>query len=98
MTPEVAGRNVLVVDDEPQITRLLRATLSGHGYAVRTAGDGDEALEIIRVWRPDVVITDLSMPNMAGIELCLRLRAKSQVPIIVPWVGYQFEPGDESDT
>jgi two-component system, OmpR family, KDP operon response regulator KdpE len=83
MTPDSAGRNVLVVDDEPQITRVLRTTLSGHGYSVRTAGDGDEALEVIRGWNPDVVITDLAMPNMAGIELCLRIRAKSQVPIIV---------------
>src|SRR5689334_15812107 len=83
MLTDSAARNVLVVDDEPQITRVLRTTLSGHGYAVRTAGDGDEALEVIRGWRPDVVITDLTMPNMAGIELCQRIRAKSQVPIIV---------------
>jgi two-component system, OmpR family, KDP operon response regulator KdpE len=75
--------NVLVVDDEPQITRVLRTTLTGHGYLVRTAGDGDEALEIMRSWQPDVVITDLAMPNMAGLELCTRIRVKSQVPIIV---------------
>jgi two-component system, OmpR family, KDP operon response regulator KdpE len=78
-----APRNVLVVDDEPQITRVLRTTLSGHGYLVRTAGDGDEALEVMRGWQPDVVITDLSMPNMAGLELTRRIRAKSQLPIIV---------------
>jgi len=76
-------RNILVVDDETQITRVLRTTLSGHGYAVRTAGDGDEALEIMREWAPDLVITDLAMPNMGGLELCRRIRAKSQVPIIV---------------
>ena len=76
-------RNVLVVDDETQITRSLRTALSGNGYNVRTAGDGDEALEIMRGWTPDLVITDLSMPNMAGLELCGRIRAKSQVPIIV---------------
>jgi two-component system, OmpR family, KDP operon response regulator KdpE len=75
--------NVLVVDDEPQITRVLRTTLTGHGYLVRTAGDGDEALEVMRSWQPDVVITDLAMPNMAGLELCTRIRVKSQVPIIV---------------
>lgn len=80
---EGGGRHILVVDDEPQITRVLRTTLSGHGYVVRTAGDGDEALEIIRGWAPDLVITDLSMPNMSGLELCQRLRAKSHVPIIV---------------
>ena len=50
---------------------------------MRTAGDGDEALEIMRGWNPYSVITDLSMPNMAGLELCGRIRAKSQVPIIV---------------
>lgn len=76
-------RNVLVVDDEPQITRVLRTTLSGQGLSVRTAGDGDEALEVMRSWTPDLVITDLSMPNLTGLELCRRIRAKSQVPIIV---------------
>src|SRR5512147_1232817 len=76
-------RNVLVVDDEAQITRSLRTALSGNGYNVRTAGDGDEALEVMRGWTPDLVITDLSMPNMQGLELCSRIRAKSQVPIIV---------------
>ncbi len=76
-------RNILVVDDEPQITRVLRTTLSGHGYTVRTAGDGDEAVEVMRGWPPDLVVTDLSMPNMGGLELCRRIRAKSQVPIIV---------------
>lgn len=78
-----ARRNVLVVDDEAQITRSLRTALSGNGYNVRTAGDGDEAMEVMRSWAPDLVITDLSMPNMAGLELCARIRAKSQVPIIV---------------
>lgn len=76
-------RNVLVVDDEPQITRVLRTTLSSNGFMVRTAGDGDEALEVMRSWSPDLVITDLSMPNMAGIELCRRIRSKSNIPIIV---------------
>lgn len=75
--------NILVVDDEKQITRVLRTSLTGHGYFVRTAGDGDEALEVMRDWTPDLVITDLAMPNMAGLELCKRVRGKSQVPIIV---------------
>jgi two-component system, OmpR family, KDP operon response regulator KdpE len=76
-------QRILVVDDEPQITRVLRTTLSSHGYTVRTAGDGDEALEIMREWMPDLVITDLAMPNMEGLELCRRVRAKSAIPIIV---------------
>ncbi|PSH05250.1 MAG: DNA-binding response regulator [Acidobacteria bacterium] len=78
-----AQRNILVVDDESQITRVLRTALSSYGYGVRTAGDGDEALEIMRDWTPDLVITDLSMPNMGGLELCRRIRAKSALPIIV---------------
>jgi two-component system, OmpR family, KDP operon response regulator KdpE len=77
------ARNVLVVDDESQITRVLRTALSGHGYQVRSATDGDEALEVMRDWTPDLVITDLSMPNMGGLELCRRIRTKSAVPIIV---------------
>jgi two-component system KDP operon response regulator KdpE len=76
-------RRILVVDDEPQITRVLRATLSSHGYSIHTAGDGDEALEIMREWMPDLIITDLAMPNMEGTELCRRVRAKWTVPIIV---------------
>lgn len=83
MVEPSSRRNILVVDDEPQITRVLRTTLSGHGYTVRTAGDGDEAIEVMRGWPPDLVVTDLSMPNMGGLELCRRIRAKSQVPIIV---------------
>jgi two-component system KDP operon response regulator KdpE len=78
-----ARRNILIVDDEAQITRVLRTTLSANGYTVRTAGDGDEALEVMRGWPPDLVVTDLSMPNMGGLELCRRIRAKSAVPIIV---------------
>jgi len=76
-------RRILVVDDEPQITRVLRATLSSHRYSIHTAADGDEALEIMREWTPDLIITDLAMPNMDGTELCRRVRAKSTVPIIV---------------
>jgi two-component system, OmpR family, KDP operon response regulator KdpE len=75
--------NILVVDDEPQITRVLKTTLSSHGYGTRTAGDGDEALQIIKDWSPDLVITDLRMPNMDGLDLCRRVRETSQVPIIV---------------
>lgn len=75
--------NILVVDDETQITRVLRMALTGRGYNVRTAGDGVEALEVMQQWTPDLVITDLSMPNMGGLELCRRIRSKSAVSIIV---------------
>jgi two-component system KDP operon response regulator KdpE len=75
--------NILVVDDEPQITRVLKTTLSSQGYGVRTASDGDEALLILKDWTPDLVITDLRMPNLGGLELCRQIRARSRIPIIV---------------
>jgi two-component system KDP operon response regulator KdpE len=76
-------KHILVVDDESQITRVLRTSLSSHGYDIRVANDGETALEIMKDWTPDLVITDLAMPNMDGLELCRRLRTKTQVPIIV---------------
>ena len=76
-------RRILIVDDEPQITRVLRTSLNAHGYDLRVANDGQTALEITKDWTPDLMITDLSMPNMDGLELCRRFRTKSQAPIIV---------------
>jgi two-component system KDP operon response regulator KdpE len=74
---------ILVVDDEPQLTRVLRTGLSSRGYEVRAAADGLAGFEIFSDWHPDLVITDLAMPNVDGLELCRRLRAVSQVPIII---------------
>lgn len=74
---------ILVVDDEPQIARVLRTGLKSHGYDVRVAADGVSALETFGDWRPDLVVTDLAMPNLDGLELCRRLREVSQLPIIV---------------
>src|SRR3984957_14496921 len=76
-------RRILVVDDEPQITRVLRTSLSSQGYDLRVANDGETALEIMKDWSPELVITDLSMPNMDGLELCRKLRLTTQIPIIV---------------
>jgi two-component system KDP operon response regulator KdpE len=80
--PEGKG-NILVVDDEPQITRVLKTTLSSQGYGVRSAADGQQALDEMKNWPPDLVITDLRMPTMDGLELCRRVRKESRVPIIV---------------
>lgn len=74
---------ILVVDDEPQLTRVLRTGLKSRGYDVRAAADGLAGFEAFTDWHPDLVITDLAMPNVDGLELCRRLRAVSQVPIIV---------------
>jgi len=78
-----APRRILVVDDEPQITRVLRSSLMSNGYEVETAQDGVAALEKMATWPPDMVITDLAMPRMDGIALCAEIRANSDVPIIV---------------
>ena len=74
---------ILVVDDEPQLTRVLRTGLKSRGYDVRAAADGLSGLETFNDWHPDLVITDLAMPVVDGLELCRRLRSISQVPIIV---------------
>ncbi len=76
-------RNILVVDDEAQITRVLKTSLSSQGYGIRTASDGEEALQLMKDWMPDLIITDLRMPNMDGLQLCRRIRTESRIPIIV---------------
>jgi two-component system, OmpR family, KDP operon response regulator KdpE len=76
-------KRILIVDDEQQITVVLRSGLTKHGYDVRVANEGQAALELFAAWAPDLVITDLSMPNMNGLKLCQGLRARSSVPIIV---------------
>lgn len=74
---------LLVVDDEPQILRVMRTSLPARGFDVRTASSGEEALAEIRKEAPDVVILDLMMPGMSGLEVCRRLREFSKVPIVV---------------
>jgi two-component system KDP operon response regulator KdpE len=75
--------HILVVDDEPQITRVLRTALTAQGYEIRVANDGEMALEIMKDWTPSLIITDLSMPQLDGVQLCRRVRAVSQVPILI---------------
>jgi pilus assembly protein CpaE len=82
----VAGERILFVDDEEQIRKLLSAWLTRHGYEVSVANDGWEALKSIRTKAPDLVITDVNMPNMNGLELTRRLRADhrtARIPVIM---------------
>ena len=74
---------ILIVDDEPQIARVLRTALQSNGHEVTVARDGADALEAFLKTRPELVITDLAMPGMDGIELTREIRERSQVPIIV---------------
>ena len=75
--------NILVVDDEPQIRRVLRSTLSTQGYVITEAKTGEEALESLRKERPDLVLLDINMPGMGGIETCREIRRASDAPIIM---------------
>ena len=77
------GARILVVDDEPQIRHSLQTNLENRNYAVTTVASGEEALEAIVRQKPDVVIVDLVLPAMDGIELTRRIREQSPVPIIV---------------
>jgi two-component system KDP operon response regulator KdpE len=79
----VTTGRILVVDDEPQIRRVLRATLTAQGYEVHDARTGEDALNSIRDGRFDLILLDLSMPGMGGLETCRTIRATSEVAIIM---------------
>jgi two-component system KDP operon response regulator KdpE len=82
--PEKTERSkLLLIDDESQILRTLQATLASQGYEIKTSPNGLDGLILFREWRPDLVITDLSMPEMSGVELCREIRAIAATPIIV---------------
>ena len=74
---------ILVIDDEPQITRVLRAALSAQGYDVRTANDPEEGLRTYKEWTPDLVITDLMMPGISGVDVCHAIRSQGATPVLV---------------
>lgn len=74
---------LLIVDDETDVTRVLQAFFASQGFSTRSADDGSSALKILRDWQPDLIITDLSMPNVSGLALCREVRKSSPVPIIV---------------
>jgi two-component system, OmpR family, KDP operon response regulator KdpE len=77
-----AGR-ILVVDDDPQIRRVMRVTLTGQGYEVDDAKSGDAALERLREARFDLVLLDMNMPGMSGLEVCHSIRGQSEVAVIM---------------
>ncbi|HVH71267.1 MAG TPA: response regulator transcription factor [Candidatus Dormibacteraeota bacterium] len=79
----MTAANILVVDDEPQIRRVLRSTLTSSGYVIVEAKTGEEALERMRKERPDLVLLDVNMPGMGGIEACREIRRASDAPIIM---------------
>jgi two-component system KDP operon response regulator KdpE len=78
-----SGAVILVVDDEREIVRALSGALKAHGYAVLTASSGEEALELVAKQHPDLLLLDLLLPGMSGLEVCRQVRAESNVPIIV---------------
>jgi two-component system KDP operon response regulator KdpE len=75
--------HVLVIDDEPQMQRALRTILNAHNYQVSTAATGEEGLALAATEKPDVVILDLGLPDMDGVEVCTQLRQWTQIPIII---------------
>src|SRR2546429_8312884 len=77
------GASILVVDDEREIVRALRRSLSAHGFTVLTASSGEEAVRLVSQQRPDLLLLDLLLPGMSGLEVCRQVRAVSNVPIIV---------------
>jgi two-component system KDP operon response regulator KdpE len=79
----MSGANILVVDDEPQIRRVLRSTLSSQGYVITDAKTGEEAVESVRKNKPDLILLDVNMPGMGGIEACREIRRASEAPIIM---------------
>jgi two-component system KDP operon response regulator KdpE len=74
---------ILIIDDEPQITRVLRAALSAQGYDVRTANEPEEGLQVFKDWPPDLVITDLMMPGMSGVDVTRAIRTRANTPVLI---------------
>ncbi|HEY4084865.1 MAG TPA: response regulator transcription factor [Bryobacteraceae bacterium] len=74
---------ILVVDDEPQLRRAMKATLTDLGYSVIEAKTGEEAIEKLRTDAPDVVLLDLNMPGIGGLETCRAIRETSEIPVII---------------
>ena len=73
----MSAASILVVDDEPQIRRVLRSTLSFRGYEISEAKSGEEALELARKLKPDLILLDVNLPGISGIETCKEIRRGS---------------------
>jgi two-component system KDP operon response regulator KdpE len=78
-----SGARILVVDDEIEIQRALQRSLTAYGFEVFTVGSGEEALEAIPQHRPDLMLLDLGLPGISGLEVCKQVRVQSSLPIIV---------------
>jgi two-component system cell cycle response regulator DivK len=93
----MAGEPILIVDDNAANLKLARVLLKGEGYDVRTAADAEEALEVLREFRPRLILTDLQMPGMDGFELTRRLKAdpRLQGVIVLALTAYAMK-GDEA--
>jgi len=83
LTSEGTGGRILIVEDDADIADVLRRSLRNEGYEVRTVGDGAEALDVAESFYPDLVVLDLGLPGMDGLEVCRRLRSDGDVPILM---------------
>jgi two-component system, OmpR family, KDP operon response regulator KdpE len=79
----MSAENILVVDDEPQIRRVMRTTLSSHGYVITEATTGEEGVDAVRKEKPDLILLDMNMPGIGGLEACKEIRHSTDAPIIM---------------
>jgi two-component system KDP operon response regulator KdpE len=79
----MSAENILVIDDEPQIRRVMRTTLSSHGYVITEATTGEEGVDAVRKAKPDLILLDMNMPGIGGLEACKEIRHSTDAPIIM---------------